>query len=262
MLTTRQLMFTATLGLPLLFACAAEPHDDAEVSADAVASARLPSFAATPQIAAAAATRLSSSARVRALTRTRSGLQIYRCEQGATGTPAWVLRTPLAELLPTARTRSNVEVDGRTLTSAYHYRNDLGGLAPALAQATLGLSNATAPVWDLSFEAPGASGGGTREIVAGRVLAQDVVGTGNIPHFLIEVRGRAALATQDGVATRAVPVDPYDHPVASSELMLRWNLVGGVAPPAARCSASTLGEEAQVPYSADYYFIDNDPPSL
>jgi hypothetical protein len=30
--------------------------------------------------------------------------------------------------------------------------------------------------------------------------------------------------------------------------------VGGIAPPAAECTAATAGTQASVPYTADYYF--------
>jgi hypothetical protein len=34
----------------------------------------------------------------------------------------------------------------------------------------------------------------------------------------------------------------------------RVNTTGGLAPPASECNASTAGTQAEVPYTADYYF--------
>jgi hypothetical protein len=89
------------------------------------------------------------------------------------------------------------------------------------------------------------------------VVAQGAHGTGNVPHLLLEVRGRSVAGLADGIVLGATSVaDPVDDPLASSDDILRWNLRGGVAPAAALCTDATLGSESIQAYSADYYFLD------
>jgi Protein of unknown function (DUF3455) len=234
-----------------------------------IRAAPLPSFAATPNIAAAVPAALGANPVVRALYGTESGFQVYRCDRAASGQPAWALRTPLAHLRPKALTGLLVQ----PAFNHYHLRSDLGGLVSEAEQLALGLAppdapRATAPVWQFTFtgslppgdsQAPAAR----RETVAGRVLASDTVDATAIPWLLIEVRGRAISTVQGGVTTQTVSVaDPQGNPIAASEYLLRFNTRGGLAPAAALCADSSVGAESQQPYSADYYFVDVDPPTL
>jgi hypothetical protein len=256
---------TSALAAALATACADLPEDPATVGV-AVDSlhgspgvAPLPCFDATPNIAAQAATRFPAGTRVRAVFSTASGAQIYRCDRNAQGVPAWGLRSPLAQLVPSKATRQKLG----DLALAYHMRSDLGALTSAAELAALGLVDAagaavTAPIWAFTFPTEGSPQiVEERETVAGRVLAQDALGTGNIPHLLLEVRGRSVAGLADGIVLGATSVaDPVQDPLASSDYILRWNLKGGVAPAAAACTDATLGTESIQAYSADYYFVD------
>ena len=178
-----------------------------------------------------------------AVARTTSGLQIYRCELGTAG-PEWKLRTPLAGLQPSPDVQ-RISLNFARLGAAvatYHYRSDFGALLAPTRIEALGLSvpAATAPVWDLTFRASG--GALRREIVAGRVLAQDATSPDNIPLLLIGIRGRS--------------IDPgTPTALASATHMLRWSTRGGLAPAASSCTTAAIGQEVQSPYAADYYFI-------
>jgi hypothetical protein len=257
---------TATIAAALATACADPTESPATVGNQGEARrlgsqgvAPLPCFDETPNIAAAAATRLPAGTRVRALYSTESGAQIYRCDRNPAGQPVWALRTPLAQLAPSRATRQRIGA----LALAYHHRSDFGGLLSAAEIAALGLIDAAgapinAPVWSFTFAAEGSPQTvEERETVAGRVLAQDALGTGNIPHLLVEVRGRSVAGLADGIVLGATNVaDPVDDPLAATDYILRWNLRGGVAPAAALCSEATLGSESIQAYSADYYFLD------
>jgi hypothetical protein len=220
--------------------------------------ASLPCFDETPSIAAAAATLLPAGTKVRAVYATESGAQIYRCDKNAAGQPVWALRTPLAHLVPSKKTKQKL---GATAL-AYHHRSDFGGLVSAAEIAALGLIDGAgvvtnAPVWSFTFAAEGTPQiVEEREIVAGRVLAQDVLGTGNIPNLLVEVRGRSVAGLADGIVLGASNLaDPAEDTLAATSYILRWNLRGGVAPAAGLCSQATLGSESQQAYAADYYFL-------
>jgi hypothetical protein len=254
----------------LAAACESDASDPSEATTASTSSAvtpvrsvaALPCFEATPNIAAAAATRLPPGTWVRALYHTESGAQIYRCDRNAAGAPVWALRSPLAHLIPSRATERRLG----QVALAYHHRDDLGGLVSPPELAALGLVDAagatiTAPVWVFTFAAPESPViAEEREIVAGRVLAQDVVGTGNIPNLLLEVRGRSVAGLDQGVVVSATSAaDPALDPIASSDYLLRWNLRGGVAPAAALCTEATLGTESQQPYQADYYFLETTP---
>ena len=49
---------------------------------------------------------------------------------------------------------------------------------------------------------------------------------------------------------------PGSHPgrLAGTTFIQRVNTTGGLAPPASECSTTTAGTQAEVPYTADYYF--------
>jgi hypothetical protein len=256
---------TVTITAALATACTDMTDAPAAVENDVEARhgnhgvAQLPCFEDTPNIAAAAATLLPAGSKVRALYATESGAQVYRCDRNAAGQPVWALRTPIAHLTPSKATKQKVGA----AALAYHHRSDIGGFVSPAEIAALGLIDAAgaainAPVWTFTFPAEGTPQiVEEREIVAGRVLAQDVLGTGNIPHLLLEVRGRSVAGLADGVVLGATNVaDAAQDPIASSNYILRWNLKGGVAPAAALCSEATLGSESQQAYSADYYFVD------
>jgi hypothetical protein len=247
-------------------ACTAPEDPVASATSDlrTPAVAPLPCFAETPNIAAAAATRLPPGTWVRALFNTASGAQIYRCDRNAAGVPTWTQRTPFAQLVPTRQTEQRLG----GLAMSLHHRSDFGTLLTPLELGTLGLVDASgvatnAPVWSVMFPAPGApETAEEREVVAGRVIAQDVVGTGNIPNLLLEVRGRSVAGLVDGIVVGATSVaDATADPIAASDYILRWNLRGGVAPAASLCTEATLGSESQQPYRADYYFLETTPSS-
>ena len=259
---------TVTITAALATACAdmtEEPTAVENVENDVEARhgnhgvAPLPCFEDTPNIAAAAATLFPTGTKVRAVYATESGAQVYRCDRNPAGQPVWALRTPIAHLTPTKATKQKIGA----LALAYHYRSDFGAMVSAAEIAAMGLFDAAgaqinAPVWSFTFAAEGTPQiVEERETVAGRVLAQDALGTGNIAHLLIEVRGRAVAGLADGIVLGATnAADPVEDRLAASNYILRWNLKGGVAPAAALCNEGTIGAESQQAYSADYYFVD------
>lgn len=200
----------------------------------------LPSLTGTPNIKAIAAT-LPALTAVNVV-RTSAGFQIYRCDQAAAG-PAWALRTPIAVLSPSPDVQRQSLNTSRlgSLVASYHYRSDFGGFLSPAQLTTLGLANppVNAPMWDFTFDVNGQL---HREVMAGRLLAQDVTNAANVPMFLLEVRGRVI---ENGAA----------RPIGTATHVLRWNTRGGLAPAASSCTAASLGREIQVPYSADYYFL-------
>ena len=267
------LLFTACVGAPVedsagLFGeeePTAESAERLSFPGRATLPLTIPSFSATPNIAASAAAQLSPNARVRTILTTESGLQIYQCALNTAQVPAWTLRSPLAHVPPeygpsASALQSPLYNTSRLLVGTYHYRSDFGAQLSQVEISTLGLANppTNAPVWDVSYRL--STGQGLREVVAGRLLAQDTVGAGNIPAFFIEVRGRLAASSNvaGGVSTPSA-VDPYRHPIAASEYILRWNVIGGMA--RRPCTSSNLGAEERAPYFANYYFIDNNPPA-
>lgn len=228
-------------------------------------AAPLPSFEQTPNIAAVAPARLGPTPVVRALYGTQSGFQIYHCGRNAAGQPTWSLRTPLTELAPKALTATLV----RPVTNRYHMFSDFGGLVADPELSAMGLLGAdgvrtTAPVWQFTFGKPYGStppGLRHRETVAGRLIAQDTVRTGDVPWLLLEIRGRAVSSIEAGITVDTIDVaDERTNPIAASEYILRFNTRGGVAPVAATCNEDTVGIESQQPYAADYYFVDTDAP--
>ncbi len=238
-------------------------HPASEFGHVRVKAAALPDFGSTPRIAAAVPNAFGTAPVVRALYRTRSGFQIYRCTHDASGQPVWQLRTPLTELEPKALTALLV---GRG-SNRYHMLSQFGELVNDAELAAMGLLGgdgvrSTAPVWQFTFTGSHESELNRRETVAGRVIAQDSVSTADIPWLLIQVRGRAVSTITDGVMIETGNIaDPRRHPIAASEYLLRFNTRGGVAPAAATCDESAIGSESQQPYAADYYFIDIDAPA-
>lgn len=248
------LSLSAVLFSSLVSGCVTTPGAGAEPEADEIEATEqenfglstssvtpLPSFSSTPNIKTAIAA--LPSPRVLGVARTLSGFQIYRCEQGATALE-WKLRTPLAGLEPSPNVL-NVSLNRSrfgTLVGTYHYRSDFGALLATTAITTLGLAQppATAPVWDFTSQA--SNGTLRREVVAGRLVAQDTTNAANIPLLYIEIRGRSI---DPGTATG----------IAAATHILRWNTRGGLAPAASTCTSTTLGREVQAPYSADYYFV-------
>jgi hypothetical protein len=247
------LSISAALAASLLAACAVEPDaapadelegfdETAQETSTSTASVTpLPSFASTPNIKAAVSALPGFS--TIAVVKTVSGFQIYRCEQGAT-TTEWKLRTPLAGFAASTDVQKASLNAWRLsgLVGSYHYRSDFGALLATSHIESLGLAvpAATAPVWDFTFQ----SGGQPirREVMAGRVLAQDTTDPANIPLLFLEVRGRA--------------IDPgTPKAIAAATHVLRWNTRGGLAPAASACTSATLGREVQSPYAANYYFL-------
>jgi Protein of unknown function (DUF3455) len=258
--------------LALLGGCAVE-DDAATAEPEATATSAvvgsgdpLPSLTNLPNLAAAAARLFGPAPVVRAVYGTGSGFQIYRCELNAAGQPVWALRTPLARMISasglTAAALTNV-------SNGYHARSDFGGLLSDRELTALGLLDAagvrtTAPTWQFTFT-PSSTDSFTpvrREVVAGRVLAQDAPApTRNIPDLLIEVRGRSIATIAGGVTTAVTNrADPVAHPIASADYLLRFSSSGGVAPAAGECATATLGLESQQRYSTAYYFIDTNSP--
>lgn len=265
----RPLLFSCMSALALLGGCAVDDDAPAEPEATVVSQVTgsgdaLPSLTGRPNIAAAAANLFGAAPVVRAAYNAGSGLQIYRCELNAAGQPAWALRTPLARLGPTSATASALS----EVTNAYHARSDFGALLADRELTALGLLDAAgvrvnAPTWQFTFGLNRSSFTPVRrEVVAGRVLAQDALSpTRNIPDLLLEVRGRS-IATIAGGVTGAVSnrPDPVANPIASADYLLRYSTGNGLAPAAAECSAATLGAESQQFYVTTYYFIDTNSP--
>ena len=52
----------------------------------------------------------------------------------------------------------------------------------------------------------------------------------------------------------SVAPDSKPGRLADTTFIQRVNTTGGVAPPASECTASTVGTQVEVPYTADYYF--------
>ena len=201
----------------------------------------LPSLASTPNIRQAVSLLVNPTAV--GVVKTVSGFQIYRCEQGTAG-QEWKLRTPLAGFQPATDVQRPSLNRARfgTLAGSYHYRSDFGGLLPASQLEALGLAlpPVNAPVWDFTFQPSG--GPLHREVLAGRLVAQDVTDPANVPMFLLEVRGRS--------------IDPgTPSALASATHVLRWYTRGGLAPAAATCDAASVGREVQSPYAAEYFFL-------
>lgn len=225
----------------------------------------LPSLANLPNISAAAARLFGPAPVVRAVYSTGAGFQIYRCERNAAGQPAWTLRTPLARMSASSATAAALN----SVSNGYHARSDFGGLLSDRELRALGLLDAdgvrtNAPTWQFTFT-PSRTDAYTpvrREVVAGRVLAQDAPApTRNIPDLLLEVRGRSITRIVGGVGTLVSnDPDPIAHPIASSDYLLRFSTSGGLAPAASECATATLGIESQRRYSTFYYFIDTNSP--
>src|SRR6185369_9128328 len=133
------------------------------------------------------------------------------CEQGTTA-PQWKLRTPLAMLAPALDVQRPVLNLTRlgSLVGSYHYRSDFGGLLAARQVEALGLAvpAVTAPVWDFTFQPSGEPL--QHDVMAGRVLAQDVPDAANVPVLFLEVRGRSI----DAGTPKAI---------GSATHVLRWN---------------------------------------
>lgn len=251
--TSFTLSISAALAASLIAACAVEPDatpsdeldglDETaqETTGTTTSVTPLPSFASTPNIKTAVSQVPGLSAI--AVVKTVSGFQIYRCDQGTSG-PVWALRTPLAGFAAaTDVQRASLNASRLSgLVGTYHYRSDFGGLLVASQIEALGLAvpATNAPVWDFTFQASGQTT--HREVMAGRLLAQDTPDPANIPMFFLEVRGRAI----DAGTPKAI---------ASATHVLRWNTRGGLAPAASTCTSATLGREVQSPYSANYYFL-------
>jgi hypothetical protein len=264
----RPQLFAALGSLALLGGCAADDVDSStDISEDPSVIftptglvETLPSLTGLPNIAAAAAARFGANPALRAHFVTGSGFQIYRCDNTASG-PAWTLRTPLAQLhanLPTLLSYPQV-------SNAIHARSDFGGLVSDAELSAMGLIDAAgarsvAPTWQITFGESVARRRipTRREIVAGRVVAQDAAPTPtSIPSLLIEVRGRAVSTIQGGVAVATSNVaDATANPIASSDYLLRLSNGLGTAPDAAACTSATLGQESQTYYTANYYFVD------
>jgi hypothetical protein len=244
-------------------AAQAEP-ESAATSAVTGSGDRLPSLVNLPNISAAAARLFGPAPVVRAVFSTSSGFQIYRCDLNAAGQPAWALRTPLARMAPSAPTT----IAFSNVSNGYHARSDFGGLLSDGELSALGLIDAagvrtTAPTWQFTFTASRRDPWPVRrEVVAGRVLAQDASApTFNIPDLLVEVRGRSISTIAGGVTTAVSNrPDPVANPIASADYLLRFSTVGGVAPAAGECATATLGIESQQYYSTFYYFIDTNSP--
>ena len=250
------LSLSAALVASLCAACTTEPGTDPdeggaleeteqEAGSTTTGVTPLPSFATTPNIKAAAAVLKNPS--VAAVVRTVSGFQIYRCDMGAAA-PEWKLRTPLAGFEPSPDVQKPSLNCSRldSLVGSYHYRSDFGALlaSPQIEAMGLALPPVNAPVWDFTFQADGQPV--HREVMAGRVLAQDAPNAANIPMLLLEVRGRS--------------IDPgTPKAIASATHVLRWYTRGGLAPAATACTAATLGREVQSPYAAQYYFVTTTP---
>lgn len=250
------LSLSAALVASLFAGCAIDPDaapaeeldgldETAQESGSTGSVTALPSFANTPNIKQAVS--LISNPSVAAVVRTVSGFQIYRCEQG-TAALEWKLRTPLAGFEPSPNVQRPTLNRARfgSLVATYHYRSDFGGLLAGPQIDTLGLAvpAVNAPVWDFTFQPSGAPT--HREVLAGRLLAQDVTSSANIPMLFIEVRGRS--------------IDPgTPSALAAATHVLRWYTRGGLAPAASTCSTTTLGREVQSPYYAEYYFLTTAP---
>ena len=80
---------------------------------------------------------------------------------------------------------------------------------------------------------------GRRTVVAARVDGVPVAGT--IPWLLLKVTSHAA---GPGGGDR----------LGGTTFIQRINTTGGVAPAASTCDATTAGQVAEVPYTADYVF--------
>lgn len=253
--SNRSSMFTLSTALvaSLGAGCAidpAAPDDGLDEAAQASGGGTtgvtpVPSFASTPNIQQAAGLLANPSAI--AVVRTMAGFQIYRCDQGTAG-PEWKLRTPLATLEPSPHVQRASLNRARlgSLAAGYHYRSDFGGLLASSQLEALGLAQppVNTPVWDFTFQPSGQPV--HREVFAVRLLAQDAPSAANIPLLLLEVRGRA--------------IDPgTPRAIAAATHILRWNTRGGLAPAASTCDATTLGRDAQSPYSADYFFLSTAP---
>jgi hypothetical protein len=76
--------------------------------------------------------------------------------------------------------------------------------------------------------------------VVGRAVASVTVDPTAIPWLLLSAASTAAGA--DG------------NRLAGTTYVQRVNATGGIAPPGAECTAAAAGTQADVPYTADYYF--------
>jgi hypothetical protein len=56
------------------------------------------------------------------------------------------------------------------------------------------------------------------------------------------------------LTAKATGAGPYGDELLGTTYIQRLNTTGGVAPAAETCNASTAGTQAEVPYTADYYF--------
>ena len=145
------------------------------------------------------------------------GTQNYICAPAATSTGlAWFFIGPQATL---------VDASGQQITTHFLSRNPSQNDA---LQATWQHSRDTSAVWAKKFR------GSTDPAY---------VAPGAIEWLLLEMTG--------------AHVGPFGGlKLATTTLIQRVHTVGGVAPPAAECTASTVNTRKFVPYEADYYFYE------
>ena len=145
------------------------------------------------------------------------GTQNYICAPAATSTGlAWFFIGPQATL---------VDASGQQITTHFLSRNPSQNNA---LQATWQHSRDTSAVWAKKFR------GSTDPAY---------VAPGAIEWLLLEMTG--------------AQVGPFGgRKLATTTLIQRVHTVGGVAPPAAECTVSTVNTRKFVPYEADYYFYE------
>jgi hypothetical protein len=145
------------------------------------------------------------------------GTQNYICAPAATSTGvAWFFIGPQATLF---------DASGQQITTHFLSRNPFQNDA---LQATWQHSRDTSAVWAKKFR------GSTDPAY---------VAPGAIEWLLLEMTG-AQVGPFGGVK------------LATTTLIQRVHTVGGVMPPAAECTVSTVNTRKFVPYEADYYFYE------
>ena len=160
-----------------------------------------------------------------------TGTQNYICEPSASGRGAWVFFSPEATLSVPVGDKFRRQV-------ATHFLSpmpDATDSVPAGCTQSPETGEVSCPSWQSSFDSSVVWGSKRGSIQAG--LDPSCPNTGSIPCLLLN-----AVATRSDRRSSEL--------LATTDFIQRLNTTGGSAP----AGACTVGDQAQVPYSADYFF--------
>jgi len=160
-----------------------------------------------------------------------TGTQNYICEPSTAGKGAWVFYSPQATLLVPIGDRFERQTATHFLSPA---PNPMDSVPSGCSQSGQS-GDVSCPTWQSSLDRSAVWGGKLGSITAGSDAS--CPNSGAIPCLLLSA-----------VATRRDPLVP--DLLAETTFVQRLDTQGGSAP----ATACTVGEQVQVPYSADYLF--------